>query len=204
MIFPKQIDTSLMGRIEDLEKAFAAGAYLSAISLALTIPDVCGDRLYPDRKKLTRRRYVDWFNEYIAFNYLDETSLAVNGKMTACRFYFSGEDCYQLRCVYLHQGINATEPTSGKTSYNMIQFRVFNEGPGDCDHIGRTTVDATDEDAHDEVTIQVDLDLRKFIRCIRSGVEHFLEEHPEMNADNGSESFLYGPVLDFEHGRELP
>lgn len=34
MVIPKRVDTSLIGRIEDLEKAFAAGAYLSAISLA--------------------------------------------------------------------------------------------------------------------------------------------------------------------------
>ena len=55
MVIPKRVDTSLTGRIDDLEKAFAAGAYLSAISLALTIPDVCGDRLYPERKNETRR-----------------------------------------------------------------------------------------------------------------------------------------------------
>ncbi len=199
MIIPKQVDTSLMGRVEDLEKAFDAGAYLSAISLALTIPDVCGDRLYPERKKESRRRYVDWFNEYVAFNYLDEASPSVNGEMTASRYYFGGEDCYQLRCVYLHQGINATEPKPAKTLYNLIQFRVFSAGSGDCDHIGKTTVDATGE-----VTRQVDLDLRKFICCIDAGVRQFLEEHPEMNADNGSDSFLYVPVLDFENGRELP
>lgn len=199
MVIPKRVDTSLIGRIEDLEKAFAAGAYLSAISLALTIPDICGDRLHPKRKNETRRRYVDWFNAYVAFNYLDEKSHAINGKMIASKYYFDGEDCYQLRCVYLHQGINATEPKSKKTSYNLIQFRVFSDGPGSCDHIGKTTVNATGE-----TTRQVDLDLRKFIRCIKSGVGQFLKEHPEMNADNGSCSFLYGPVLDFENGRELP
>lgn len=199
MVIPKRVDTSLTGRIDDLEKAFAAGAYLSAISLALTIPDVCGDRLYPERKNETRRRYVDWFNAYVAFNYLDKKSLVTNGAITTSKYYFSGEDCYQLRCVYLHQGINATDPKPGKTSYNLIQFRVFSSGPGSCDHIGETTLVATGE-----TTRQVDLDLRKFIRCLKSGVEQFLREHPQMNADNGSGNYLYGPVLDFENSRELP
>ena len=198
MVIPKRVDTSLTGRIDDLEKAFAAGAYLSAISLALTIPDVCGDRLYPERKNETRRRYVDWFNAYVAFNYLDKKSLVTNVEMATGKYYFGGEDCYQLRCVYLHQGINVTEPRPGKTSYNLIQFRVFSDGSGSCDHVGETTVNTTRG-----TTRQVDLDLRKFIRCIKSGVELFLKEHPEMNADNGSGNYHYGPVLDFDNGREL-
>lgn len=196
MLFPKRIDTSLTGRLDDIEKAFSAGAYLSAISLALTIPDICGDRLYPELKKKTRQRYVSWFNKYVAFNYPEEP--AADGPRGERRYYFDGEDCYQLRCVYLHQGNNATDPDDGKTVYNMIQFRVFNS-KGGCDHIGENTVSATGV-----VTRQVDLDLDKFLSCIKAGVERFLDEHPDMNSDNGSASFLYAPVLDFKNGRELP
>lgn len=56
MIFPKRIDTSITGRIVDIRKAFNADAYLSAISLALTIPGVCGSRLHPDM--YVRERYA--------------------------------------------------------------------------------------------------------------------------------------------------
>lgn len=196
MIFPKRVDTSLEGRLDDIERAFDADAYLSAISLALTIPDICGDRLYPECKKATRRRYVDWFNQYVAPNYPEEPTGEDEG--TARKYYFDGDDCYQLRCVYLHQGINATDPINRKTVYSMIQFRIFKAGPG-CDHIGLNIDETTGKTIR-----QVDLDLRKFIRCLKAGAERFLEEHPEMNADNGSASFLYGPVLDFENGRELP
>lgn len=197
MIFPKAIDTSLMGRMADIEKAFDAGAYLSAISLALTIPDVCGNRLYPGIS--SRRRYADWFNAYVAQNYLDETSLETNGKMVASKYYFDGDDCYQLRCVYLHEGTNAPDLGKGKTLYNVIQFRVFEDGPGTCDHIGKCW-----NDSSDEVFRQVDIDLRRFIRCLKAGVERFVDEQPGANADNGSDSFFYRPVLDFMNGRELP
>ena len=61
MIFPKRIDTSITGRIVDIRKAFNADAFLSAISLALTIPDVCGSRLHPDM--YVHERYVAWFDE---------------------------------------------------------------------------------------------------------------------------------------------
>ena len=87
MIFPKRIDTSITGRIVDIRKAFNADAYLSAISLALTIP-VIGDKLVDPR------------------------------------YYFDGEDCYQLRCAYLHQGVNTPDRTKPKTVYNVIQFEA--------------------------------------------------------------------------------
>lgn len=197
MIFPKHIDTSLVGRMSDIEKAFDAGAYLSAISLALTIPDICGDRLYCGVG--SRKRYVDWFNAYIAQNYLDEKSPQVDGRIAASKYYFDGEDCYQLRCVYLHQGINAPDLSKEKTIYNVIQFRVFDAGSGSCDHIGKSWSNTSGE-----IFRQVDLDLRKFLRCLKTGVDSFLSEYPNVNVDNGSNHFLYEPVLDFTNGIELP
>lgn len=196
MVFPKVMDTSLTGRMADIEKAFDAGAYLSAISLALTIPDVCSSRLHPDVS--TRRRYVNWFNAYVAQNYLDEKSLETDGVMVASKYYFDGDDCYQLRCVYLHEGTNAPDLNKGKTLYNAIQFRVFEDGPSDCDHIGKSWSDTSGL-----VFRQVDLDLRKFIRCLKAGVESYVERHQGVDADNGSESLFYQPVLDFMNGHEL-
>lgn len=51
MFFPREIDSSIMGRMADMNRAAEAGAYISALSLALTIPDACGLRLYPDLDK---------------------------------------------------------------------------------------------------------------------------------------------------------
>lgn len=196
MIFPKRIDASITGRIVDIQKAFNADAFLSAISLALTIPDVCGSRLHPNR--YVHERYVAWFDEYIAQAYLDETTLIVDGKLIDPRYYFDGEDCYQLRCAYLHQGVNAPDRTKEKTVYNVIQFRVFKDETGSCDHIGSILDGSTDR-----VFRQVDLDLRKFIHCLGQGVAHFLKDHPGMNADSGSDSYLYAPIQDFKNGIEL-
>lgn len=191
MIFPKRIDTSIAGRIVDIRKAFNADAYLSAISLALTIPDVCGSRLHPDM--YVRERYVAWFDEYIAQAYLDETTLVIGDKLVDPRYYFDGEDCYQLRCAYLHQGANTPDRTKPKTVYNVIQFRVFEGETGSCDHIGSISGGLTDG-----IFRQVDLDLGKFIRYLDQGVAHFLRDHPDMNADNGSDSYLYAPIQDFK------
>lgn len=191
--YPVKRDTSIRARMNDVVRAFNAEAFLSAISLALTLPDVCGCRLFPD--ECSRTRYEKWFDRYIANAYVE------NGEVTdgfevkpldtpLC--YFSGADCYQLRCVYLHEGSNAPHVERARTRFNLIQFRLFDEGITECDHIGKTW-----EEPDGTAFQQIDLDLRRFIRCLQEGIERFLAEHPDMNEDSGSESVYYQPLLDF-------
>lgn len=49
--------------IDDINKALDNNAYFAALSLALTLTDICGKAKYPDAGN--RRRYIDWFDEYI-------------------------------------------------------------------------------------------------------------------------------------------
>ncbi len=53
-----------MNKIEDIKKALGNGAYLSALALTLTLPDIYGQVEYPDEKKVGER-YVPWFNNYV-------------------------------------------------------------------------------------------------------------------------------------------
>lgn len=49
--------------VEDVRRALSAGAYISALALALTIPDICGKVLYP--KEESGSRYRKWYCEFI-------------------------------------------------------------------------------------------------------------------------------------------
>lgn len=202
MVIPHQVDTSIRGRMDDARRAFDAGAFLSAISMALTLPDICGDRLYPDTP--SGKRYAKWFDEYIAPAYAGlrpDDSRAWEprrrGDMSAAcsTSYFSGDDCYQLRCVYLHEGINAPNLGKHKTPFNAIQFTVFDKTLGSCDGISKTQGDSTPDGF-----LKINLDLRHFLDSLETGIDRFLSEHPEMDDDKGSDSFLYQPVLDFRSG----
>lgn len=202
MVLPLQVDTSMRGRMDDVRKAFEAGAFLSAISMALTLPDICGDRLYPNTS--SSERYASWFDEYVAPAYVGlrpddpkawEIGDSDAGSAPCTTSYFSGADCYQLRCVYLHEGINAPHPEKSKTPFNVIQFRLFDETLAGCDGIEKTQ--GNRESAG---FLKIDLDLRKFLDNLETGIDKFLNEHPEMNDDRGSDSFLYQPVLDFRSG----
>ena len=202
MLIPKRLDTSITGRMADARGAFNAGAFMSAISLLLTLPDVCGCRLYPGTG--SKEHYVKWFDEYVAPAYLgpgldNYDSRKIQEPDTGCvsytTSYFTGADCYQLRCVYLHEGTNAPHRS---TSFHAIQFRVFDcvsdNWPGGCNHLGQTKSDDGEE------FLQVDLDLGYFIKHMEDGIGRFLVEHPEMNEDHGSDSCLYQPILDFRSG----
>lgn len=189
MGFPKKVGASIAEKAEDMMRAYRAEAFHSAISMALALPDICGAALYPGEK--SGARYAKWFDEYVAFNYPSQDQETAT--------YFNGNDCYQLRCVYLHEGINAPHIERGRTVYNMIQFRLFNESAARCDHLGCLE----QEDANETVAFQpLDLDLRKFIESIKTGVFRFIDEHPDLNSPSPlkePESVFYCPILDFRN-----
>ena len=49
--------------IEEINKALENELYFSALSLALTLPDICGKAEYPDKGSTSR--YQLWYDEYI-------------------------------------------------------------------------------------------------------------------------------------------
>jgi hypothetical protein len=70
--------------------------WYSALSMALTFPDICGK--LEDPTKHSTPRYIGWFATYIAPKY----SVTLYGGRV--EQFLSGEDCYALRCAFLHQG----------------------------------------------------------------------------------------------------
>ena len=66
----------------------------SALGMALTIPDICGNIAYP--KAACGERYIRWFNEYVS---------PINCLQSGEDYrLFDGEICFKLRCAYLHSG----------------------------------------------------------------------------------------------------
>lgn len=190
--FPARVDDTLTGRAGEMIRTFQSGYFLSALSLALTIPDICGKRQYPEERSCGIR-YARWFDEYVAYQYRNEVGADADSCDT---HYFDGDDCYQLRCVFLHEGTNAPHTEREKTIYHVAQFRVFSTEPGiGVDHIGKIWLD----DAN-RIFNQVDLDLCKFLFAIKAGVEAFVAKLPHMDSFSpitGSESVFYAPIVDF-------
>jgi len=65
--------------------------------MALTLPDICGKLENPNKKSSVR--YIEWFNQWLLPQYTH--CIGANKEK---HIFLSGEDCYALRCSYLHEG----------------------------------------------------------------------------------------------------
>lgn len=74
--------------IEELRAMLNLGLHLSAINLALIIPDICG-ALESENGEATGQKYREWVDTYLAPAYAGNVQ---------------GADIYKLRCASLHQG----------------------------------------------------------------------------------------------------
>lgn len=70
--------------------------WYAALSVALALPDICA-KLEDPSQSGTERRYVDWFNRFLAPSYQG----VVAGEPHT---FLTGADLYALRCAYLHEG----------------------------------------------------------------------------------------------------
>lgn len=86
---------------------------MAGLSLALTLPDICGKAMYPDLK--TSDRYIKWFDEYIGQYEHDEEHIRVGMP------YLSGELVYSLRNSILHQG----NPNIDGKKFGIIYFELL-------------------------------------------------------------------------------
>lgn len=87
----------LLSQINEIQKSIEHECYLSALALALTIPDICGKAEYPNAKG-SKDRYVKWYDTYLGL--YERCDSPYSADMP----YLSGEMLYSLRCSVLHQG----------------------------------------------------------------------------------------------------
>lgn len=95
----------MLGRItEEITRCLDNECYIAALSLALTIPDVCGKAEYPTAS--VTERYIKWYNENMGqYEKSDDPNRPDDVKMP----YMSGEVLYNLRNSLLHQGTPSIE-----------------------------------------------------------------------------------------------
>ena len=99
---------ALLDKIDDIYSALKSKSYLSALSLSLTLPDICGKIEHPDFKlkdgeRNIGKQYATWFNDWVNHYFADHSGWIHDGNR-AKNPYFSGKMCYSLRCAFLHAG----------------------------------------------------------------------------------------------------
>ncbi|NOT66114.1 MAG: hypothetical protein HOP06_08840 [Methylotenera sp.] len=100
---------------DSIRKSIQANDWYGALSTALTLPDVCGRLEKPNSG--SQARYVDWFRVWVQSKYTSEV-----GPNRIKRVFLHGEDCYALRCCYLHEGGSNIEMQRAQKALEDFHF----------------------------------------------------------------------------------
>lgn len=106
----------------DIQKAVAAGAYISALSLSLALPDWCGKAEYPNES--TRSRYKKWYSENVGKYEIYE---GYTGS------YLSADVVYSLRNHLFHQGALSYDNSDVHQEQNKVEKFTLYFNKNECD-----------------------------------------------------------------------
>ena len=114
--------------IEEINTALSHNLYFAALSLALTLPDICGKAEYPSAG--VTFRYISWYNEYIG----QYEQCPCDACKEVQSPYLSGEIIYNLRNSFLHQGAPNIDSSKIKDSANKLdEFTLVLEKKNEFD-----------------------------------------------------------------------
>lgn len=91
--------------LQSIGKSLKDENWYSALILSLIIPDICGK--FEDTSKISSKRYPEWFEKYLGKKY---------------NWFLSGNDCYALRCSFLHEGSNQI---TDQRARDVLDYLVF-------------------------------------------------------------------------------
>lgn len=80
--------------VNEINGLLRDGYPYSALGVALTLPDICGNIAYPETG--VGNRYKKWYENYVSPKSAIKPEDGFNS--------VDGEVCYKLRCAYLHSG----------------------------------------------------------------------------------------------------
>ena len=110
--------------IDEIQTCLEQENYIAALTMALTLPDICGKAAEPSLGN--GARYKKWYKQHIAIN--DEPKSVYDADMP----YLSEEVMWQLRNSMLHQGNPNVDAKSIKEEQCKIdQFILFVDDPYD-------------------------------------------------------------------------
>jgi len=146
---------------DSVRNANAQRNWYAALSLALALPDICGFLESPNDG--SQRRYVTWCDQFLAPHY---TRLI--GPDRAEHVFLSGQDCYALRCAFLHEG---TDDVTRQRARQALDSFLFVEPPaGGRIHCNQVNA---------KLQLQVDI----FCEDLCAGVDEWVETVLDAQAD---------------------
>jgi hypothetical protein len=158
--------TTGMHRLVDaVRQAMAQQNWYAGLSLAMTLPDICGKMREPQNS--SSRRYIAWVDEYLTPGWT-HTLTTFGGDERQLRF-LNGADMYALRCALLHEGSDDILGQRVREVLAGFEFRAYPQ-PGMIVHLNLLGP---------RLQLQVDV----FCEEVCVGVEQWLAEVHGVDAD---------------------
>jgi hypothetical protein len=83
--------------LDSVRRSLSEKNWYAALAGALALPDIAGQ--LDCRPGGSKARFVSWFDDYMLSKYT-----ITHGPAHIQQVFLSGNDCYALRCAYLHEG----------------------------------------------------------------------------------------------------
>jgi len=107
--------------LNSIEMSISNENWYGALTLALSMPDICANITNPDMG--SKARYINWYNKYMKEKY---TSFV--GPEKTEHIFLCAEDCYALRCSFLHEGGDNIENQRAREVLNSFHFTIPRQG----------------------------------------------------------------------------
>jgi hypothetical protein len=170
--------------VKSLELAINQKNWNAALIMALTLPDIAGNIDYP--KDGSQKRYVKWFDKYIKHKYpstnkvyygIEGFVLGVKQQHSSKPFMITGEECYAIRCVVLHEG-------RFKINGQSV-LKSLSNGHNVIDKIAESVKFAVDENSSNSDTVNVqfikkqailEINVQRFCVDFKDGLYQWLDD----------------------------
>ena len=169
----------MIEKIEEIRISLKNGTYLSALALALTLPDICS-QIEASASKGNRDLYIKWVNTHVLSGYFDVQIPGFDEAM------FAGNVCYSLRCNFLHSGSFTVK--SKELSVSIEHFILKKPGSlvsrsnplnGDAKSFGYRYETRFNPD--NTQTISVEIDIAYLCESLCQAAENFYSTQPDKN-----------------------
>ncbi|MDN4165478.1 hypothetical protein QWY31_08200 [Cytophagales bacterium LB-30] len=135
---------------KSIEESLATKNWYAALTVTLILPDISGKIEYPGIG--SNKRYANWFNKYVGNCYKSQVGASRNEYI-----FLSGDDCYALRCSYLHEGTSSI--THQRARDVLDDFKFVSPPPSGQIHCNQFD---------NKLQLQVDIFCRDIIKGVKN------------------------------------
>lgn len=122
--------------VKQINESLENDCYMTALTTALILPDVCGKAEYPEIKT-SKERYIKWYDKYVSKQ--DKLKVLNNIKND-----LTGDIIYDLRCSLLHEA----NPNVSKRVEDIVYFELIWQGYNRCSYMMEQVLSQVDKNGN--------------------------------------------------------